>query len=103
MEQIYDLSDSQYSDQHDTYGDTAGNKDGVILNDELCLLLNQSSVARYAQTLWEESRKWTDTPTGIITGVTQNVSNLLSQNVSGLLSSEEGNTILKNSTIYSNK
>lgn len=71
------------------------NKDGVILNDELCLLLNQSSVARYAQTLWEESRKWTDTPTGIITGVPQNVS--------GLLSSEEGNTILKNSTVHSNK
>lgn len=79
------------------------NKDGVILNDELCLLLNQPSVARYAQTLWEESRKWTDTPTGIITGVPQNVSNLLSQNAPGLLSSEEGNAILKNSTVHSNK
>lgn len=34
MEQIYDLSNLQYSNRHGTYGGINGNKDGVILNDE---------------------------------------------------------------------
>lgn len=53
--------------------------------DEFYLLLHQPSAARYLQMVWKRARKWMGTPTGI------------TQNVSDLLSSEEGNTILKTS------
>ena len=53
--------------------------------DEFYLLLHQPSAARYLQMVWKRARKWGGTPTGI------------TQNVSDLLSSEEGNTILKTS------
>lgn len=53
--------------------------------DEFYLLLHQPSAARYLQMVWRRARKWGGTPTGI------------TQNVSDLLSSEEGNTILKTS------
>lgn len=53
--------------------------------DEFYLLLHQPSAARYLQMVWKRARKWAGTPTGI------------TQNVSDLLSSEEGNTILKTS------
>lgn len=53
--------------------------------DEFYLFLRQPSAAKYLQMVWKRARKWMGTPTGI------------TQNISDLLSSEEGNTILKTS------
>ena len=53
--------------------------------DEFYLLLHQKSAAQYLQMVWKRARKWMGTPTGI------------TQNVSDLVSSEEGLTILETS------